>query len=270
MISTQTISGRRPLMTELAREAGGGLVDTATAATAWRVSRSVATGRLDRMARSGWVARVRKGLFLVLPLEASGPTTVEDPWVLAARAFAPCYVGGWSAAEHWGLTEQIFQSTFVVSAGAPRSTAVELLGSKFRTVRASAARVASVGSIWRGAVRLAVSDRERTLADGLANPDWVGGLRHLAQMFATYRRSEHWDPGKLIEGLSSLGKGAAYKRLGYLVETSLGGDEKLVSAALAHRSSGVIRLDPQVKPAGKILTRWGLQLNVSLPAEDAS
>ena len=269
-MTTETISPRRPALTALARAAEGGLVGTAAAATVWGVAQSVATARLNRMVRSGWVARVRKGLFLVLPLEAGEQTTIDDPWVLAACAFPPCYVGGWTAAEHWGLTEQIFRSTFVVTAGAPRTKAVTLLGSEFRTVRASALRVGSVTPSWRGPVRVAVSDRERTLADGLANPDWVGGLRHLAQMLASYRRSEHWSPAKLLAALAALRKGAAYKRLGYLVETALGGDEALTRAALAHKSSGVIRLDPQVKAGGKILTRWGLRLNVTLLAEDAS
>ena len=89
-------------------------------------------------------------------------------------------------------------------------------------------------------------------------------------MLSTYKRSEHWNPMKLLAALASHPKGAAYKRLGYLVETALGGDDAVVKEALAHRSSGVIRLDPQVKATGKILTRWGLRLNVTLPAEDAS
>lgn len=203
-------------------------------------------------------------------LDAEGLTTVDDPWILASQAFAPCYIGGWTAAEHWGLTEQIFRSTFVVTAGAARTTSMTLLGSEFRIVRASKDRVESVMSTWRGSVRVAVSDRERTLADGLANPDWVGGVRHLVEMLATHRRSEQWSPPKLLSALATHPKGAAYKRLGYLVENVLGGDDALVEAALDRKSAGVIRLDPEVKAPGKIVTRWGLRLNVTLPAQDAS
>ncbi|MFN0063222.1 MAG: type IV toxin-antitoxin system AbiEi family antitoxin [Myxococcaceae bacterium] len=206
----------------------------------------------------------------MLPLDAGSLTTVDDPWVLASQAFAPCYIGGWTAAEHWGLTEQIFRSTFVVTAGAARTTSLTLMGSEFRIVRATKERVATVQPTWRGSVRVAVTDRERTLADGLANPDWVGGVRHLIEMLSTYRRSENWEPTKLLSALAAHPKGAAYKRLGYLAETVLGGNDALIKAAFDHRSSGVIRLDPQVKKGGKILTRWGLRLNVSLPVQDAS
>lgn len=271
MVTTDTESGDgRDHVVALARASTGGLVDTRRAAEAWGVSRSTATSRLFRLVRAGWLAAIRRGLFYVLPLEAGKLTTVDDPWVLASQAFAPCYIGGWTAAEHWGLTEQIFRSTFVVTAGAARTTSMTLIGSEFRLVRASKDRVESVLPTWRGSVRVAVSDRERTLADGLANPVWVGGVRHLVEMLSTYKRSEQWSPTKLLSALAAHPKGAAYKRLGYLVENALGGEDALVKAALEHKSTGVIRLDPQVKATGKIITRWGLRLNVTLPAQDAS
>jgi hypothetical protein len=31
-------------------------------------------------------------------------------WLVAHKLFSPCYIGGWIAAHHWGLTEQIFNS----------------------------------------------------------------------------------------------------------------------------------------------------------------
>jgi len=222
------------------------------------------------MTMAGWLVSVRRGLFLVLQLETDTQVTVDDPWILAALAFSPCYIGGWTAAEHWGLTEQIFRSTLVVTAGALRSTSVTLLGSEFRTVRTSKLRVSSVPSLWRGAVRVAVSDRERTLADGLSNPAWVGGVRHLAEMLAAYRRSEHWSPTKLLAALAVHSRGAAYKRLGYLAEKVLHADPAILANANAHQSAGIIALDPQVKAAGKILKRWGLRINVTISAEDAS
>jgi hypothetical protein len=47
-------------------------------------------------------------------------------------------------------------------------------------------------------------------------------------------------------------------------------DGDVVAACLENKSSGVVRLDPAVSGAGKILKRWGLRMNVTLLAEDAS
>jgi len=61
---------------------------------------------------------------------------LEDAWAVADRLFAPCYIGGWSAAQHWGFTEQLFRTTLVVTARRPRARKVEARGSVFivRTV----------------------------------------------------------------------------------------------------------------------------------------
>lgn len=262
--------GFRELIARLARVSSGGLVDTATAANAWAVPNRVATSRLHRLVRAGWLLRVRRGFFYVLPLGANAVTTVDDPWVLASRAFAPCYIGGWTAAEHWGLTEQIFRSTFVVTAGSARVTSLTLLGAEFRVVRVSRSLVESVKPSWRGPVQVAVSDRERTIADALVNPDWVGGIRHLVEVLSAYRRSEHWNPARLLDALATHPKGAAYKRLGYLVETVLGGDATIVPETLARKSTGIIALDPRVKARGKIVKRWGLRINAAVSPETPS
>lgn len=61
-----------------------------------------------------WLARVRRGAYVPVPIESpSADVALEDPWSVAMTTFAPCYMGGWSAAEHWGLTEQIFRSVCV-------------------------------------------------------------------------------------------------------------------------------------------------------------
>jgi predicted transcriptional regulator of viral defense system len=210
---------------------------------------------------------VRRGLYLVLPLEAGREGgAVEDPWVLARELYSPCYVGGWSAAEHWGLTEQLFRSTFVVTAAAIRHTNESFVGTEFHLVRAKKSRVAGVHPIWRGRERVSVSDRERTIADALASPTWVGGIRHLVQILHSYRSGKEWNPKRLLERVGEVESGAAFKRLGYLAEAVLSAEPVLVDAALARRTAGVVKLDPAVEGHGRLTKRWGLWLNVRLDA----
>ena len=71
---------------------------------------------LAALAAGGWLSRVRPGWYIAVPLEASEPSEWrEDPWIVAATLFTPGYIGGWSAAEHWGLTDQIFSVIYVVA-----------------------------------------------------------------------------------------------------------------------------------------------------------
>ena len=243
-------------------------MSTEAAADLLGLPRGTAALTLRRLAERGWLSRVRRGLYFILPLEAgSEGGAIEDPWVLASELFGPCYVGGWTAAEHWGLTEQLFRSTFVVSAASIRKKEGTFLGSEFHVVRSSHERVSGVPKIWHGKERLAISDRERTIADALASPDWVGGVRHLAEILREYRGAKEWDPTKLAASVAETGSGAAFKRLGFLAERLLGGEESLVNGAFDRRTTGVIRLDPGVPTRGRLNARWRLWENVTVSDE---
>ena len=241
------------------------------AAEALKLSRPSAAQRLSAFVRRGWLARVRQGLYLVLPLEAlpGTPTSAEDPWVVAAEAFAPCYIGGWSAAEHWEFTEQIFRSTFVVTAASLRHRQQTLLGADFHLVSASTHRVGSVApNVWRARVRVAVSNPARTIADALAAPEWVGGVRPLTHVLRSYRESRHWRSTELLREVEELGRGAAWKRLGYLSEMLWPEDSVIAARAHSRRSTGVIRLDPAIPSRGRLNKRWGLWLNARVGPEN--
>ena len=175
--------------------------------------------------------------------------------MLAHVVFAPSYIGGWSAAEHWGMTEQLFRSTFVVTAAPRRSREEEWLSAEFHVVRVRPERLRGTTLVWRGRERVAVSDRERTLADAFREPAWVGGMRHLAEIFVAYRESSGASPKKLLATMAGAGNGAAYKRMGYLAENLWPAATELVTAALRERTQGTIRLDPAVHAHGKMSKR---------------
>jgi predicted transcriptional regulator of viral defense system len=260
----------REVLSRLARGARGGLISVERAADLHEITTRAAANRIASLERRGWLARVRRGLYLVRPLEASTsvPSTVEDPWLLAQELFSPCYIGGWSAAEHWGLTEQLFRSTFVVTAVRIRRSTERLLAAELHLVHVSPEVVKGAVTIWRGKERVAVSDQERTIADALVSPDWVGGVRHLLGILAAYRESREWNPEKLLERLRERARGSAFKRFGYLAEAIWPDVREVVDAAWRQRTSGLIKLDPSVSTRGKINKRWGLWVNVSLEKRD--
>jgi predicted transcriptional regulator of viral defense system len=203
-----------------------------------------------------------------LPLESEPgrPTVAEDPWILANEAFSPCYIGGWSAAEHWGLTEQIFRSTLVVTGAKVRAKSARLLGQEFRLFQVPRHRITGVTAVWRGPERVPVSSAERTIVDCLRYPELSGGIRHLAQIMREYERSEKHDFGKLLAEAKRSANGAAWKRLGFLAESLWPDESALQAAARAHRSTGIVKLDAAAGDRGQILSRWRLRVNVDRKA----
>lgn len=261
----------RTLVAKLARASKGGLLSVSDAAKALGTSRPETAAQLARLTRHGWLQRARRGLYLVVPLEAapSQRSTAEDPWVLAREVFAPCYIGGWSAAEHWGLTEQLFRSTLVVTAAPVRATNVQILSHTFRVFRAPRSRLSSgIVTVWRGAEKIAISGRERTLVDCLRSPELCGGARHLAQLLQAYGASPEHDFGRLLTIAREVASGAAWKRLGYLAELLWPKETHLRDTARRRLSAGHARLDPAVRHPGKLATRWRLRVNVDVSEFD--
>src|SRR6267378_4422334 len=78
------------------------------------IDRRAAAKLLSRWRLQGWLRRIGHGLYVSVPLDLSGSEQViADPWVLVPTLFGQCYIGGWTAAHHWELTEQLFNETIV-------------------------------------------------------------------------------------------------------------------------------------------------------------
>jgi predicted transcriptional regulator of viral defense system len=120
------------------------------AATSLSISSNDASRKLTRWAQRGWVSRVQRGLYVPVPLESrTTEIALEDPWIIANKLYAPCYIGGWTAAEYWDLTEQIFRSVAVFSTKKLRNWKPVVKGSTFilRTIPPKA--LFGTKPIWR-------------------------------------------------------------------------------------------------------------------------
>ena len=256
------------MLTLLARAVDGPFT-VGDASAALSLSKTRTHRILAQLTERGWLVRIRRGLYDTVPLDVREPAQWRaDPWVVAAKLFGPdYYIGGWTAAEHWGLTEQIFRTTVVFTTRRVRSLEQEVQGFPFRIKHASNAKIFGVRSVWRDRNRLNLSDPSRTITDLLDDPSIAGGVRHLAEILHSYFTGEHRDETDLLEDIELLGNRTCYKRLGFLLEV-LGIDAGgTVEACLARLSAGVTSLDPSLPAEGSISRRWNLRVNAALSAE---
>lgn len=233
-------------------------VTPAEAAEILRIPSGKAARLLAAWARSGWMSRVRRGLYVPVLLEASttdGP--LDDPWLVATALFSPCYIGGWSAAEHWALTEQIFRSVCVMTTTRPRNREPVLKGTHFalRTIQESA--LFGLKTVWRGRTRVQVSDPARTVVDMLADPALAGGIRPVADVLKAFLRDHEKAIQALLDYGDRLGNGAVFKRLGFLLESENLNRAEIVAACRKRLRSGYVKLDPSI-PVPRLVTAWGL------------
>jgi hypothetical protein len=114
------------------------LVTIEDAMKALQTDRSTSAKLLSRWQQQGWLKRVGRGIYAPIPLDALATEQVlKDPWVLVPALYAPAYIGGWTAAEHWDLTEQLFRSIFVFTARSFRKKEQTVQGASFQLTHIS-------------------------------------------------------------------------------------------------------------------------------------
>lgn len=231
------------------------------------VSRATASQLLQRMTRKGWLIRVQRGLYAPVPLGTPAGAAVEDPWKLAMALYSPGYISGWSAAEHWDLTEQIFNRTSMVTTVPQRARLQSHGGVDFFVTTATPGRLFGAKKVWRGSSQVVVADPSRLLIDVLDSTALGGGPRHTLDIVRNYWRSPHAAPDLLLEYAERFGVGAVFKRLGFTA--GLFGDVETpwLTRCKAGMSAGISRLDPTGPHRGRIATQWRLRINVPLETE---
>ena len=222
------------------------------------VSRNKAAKQLSRWASQGWLRRVSTGMYVPAPLELlDSEQVVEDPWILVPALFAPAYIGGRTAAEHWGLTEQMFRDIVVYTVRPVRQGTIERQNAIFTLKHIHEELIFGASSTWRSQTRVAVSDVHRTIVDMLDDPAVGGGIQHVADCFDQYMKRSDCDQEKLVAYALRHGNGAIFKRLGFLAERhSQGGT--LVKEATARLTKGHAKLDPTLE-CSRLVTRWRLK-----------
>lgn len=219
------------------------------------LDRTSAAKLLSRWRQQGWLRRIGRGLYVPVPLDLAGSEqVVEDPWVLVPALFGRCYVGGWTAAHHWDLTEQLFNDTLVFTSRRISARRFSAQGARFLLHHAAEKRLFGLKALWRGSRRVNISDPARTLIDMLAMPETGGGIDHVADCLTAHRKSPGYASEVLIRYAEQFGNGAVFKRLGFLAEAHLH-DADLAMACRTRLTNGYAQLDPAL-PAGRLHTAW--------------
>ena len=223
-----------------------------------QIERSKAAQLLALWRKKGWVSRIKHGVYIPISLQSSTTEIMADePWIIAKSLFNPCYVGGWSAAEHWDFTEQIFNSVMIFTTKKVATRDMDLNGVRFTIKTIKPERIFGLKTIWLQNQKVEISDPSRTIVDAFNDPATVGGMRMAADMLDRYMRSEHKNLELLFESARKMKNTAIFKRLGFVFSVKWKDESKFIHNARKSIKSGYSQLDPAV-PGKTLVTQWGL------------
>jgi len=220
---------------------------------------------LGHLTRKGWLSRIKRGIYLTVPIGVINPKEFKtSPLVTANHVFSPCYIGGWSAAEHWHLTEQMFNSVVVFTSKKTRSSSIKIKGAEFVIRKADESEFRNAKTVWIENEKILITNPSRTVADILNDPTIGGGISNCTEILNNYLDSEYKDENELLKSINELKNNTIFKRLGYLLEVSGRNMLNLIDVCLKHVSKGFTFLDPSIKNKGIINTKWNLRINAEI------
>lgn len=221
-------------------------------------ARSFARKLVDR----GVAARLKPGLYVLVPFELGKERQYPGNPLVVAREIMrgeDYYLSHATAMEIHGMTTQP-HLVVVVSTPAPRRP-VTALGVEFRFVRCRRRHLFGLADHWvTKQEKVRVSDLERTIIDGLKQPEHCGGLTEVAK--GLWMRRQDMKVDRLVEYARRIGVGAVLRRLGFLLETYEMAAAPDLDRLRAGLTATYVRLDPVLPAEGKRLRRWRLQVNV--------
>jgi len=224
---------------------------------------NLASSLLHKAANRGLVSRLKRGVFVIVPAELGSATEYSGNPYLVARQLAgeaPYFISHASAME---LHRMVTQPQLVVFASSTRRIPSRTLqGTEFRFVLVKRAQLFGTTKHWVTKQEFVdVSDLERTVIDGLRQPEYCGGVADVAK--ALWMRHRDMQTAKLVDYALRLQVGAVTRRLGYLLDLYGIGPQAQLKRLRDVLTETYARLDPTLPMEGPHVARWRLQLNIT-------
>lgn len=217
---------------------------------------------LERLQSKGWIKRIRRGKFAVIPLSSGEERSPQlHEFVIAMELADPAAIAYWSALNHHGMTEQLPRTVFVATDHPVRRQPGDVLGITYKIVSLKPAKVFGVIRDWINEIPFSVTDREKTIIDGLDLPQYAGGTSEIAK--ALISSWQTLDEKTLRDYAARIGNTAVAKRLGFILEALGLGDIAALRSEVPI-ALGFSSLDPTMPKRGKYNRRWGLLVNTEV------
>lgn len=223
----------------------------------------LASSLLHKAAKRGLVSRLKRGLFVIVPPELG--TSVEysgNPYLVARylAGSAPYYLSHASAME---LHRMVTQPQFVVFVSSTKRIPEQTLhGTQFRFVLLKPLHFFGTMKHWvTKQETIEISDLERTIIDGLRQPEYCGGITEIAK--GLWMRRADMNVQKLLEYATRLDIGSVKRRLGYLLELFGLAPEQQLGVFRKSLTATYVPLDPLLPREGPHVAKWRLQVNIS-------
>jgi len=216
---------------------------------------------LSTLVKKGWLQRLEKGKYLILPLEAgSEGEWTEHEFVIASYLVEPYYIGFNSALNYYGYTEQISRTVYIASTRRKFKSTHKISGVTYQLVQVAEHKFFGYRSVSINGYEINISEPEKTIVDCLDRIKHCASIEELGK--ALWYGREEIDFEKMAEYSVRNGNQAVNQRLGFLIDSLGIESKKALQILLKNQSSRYTPLDIWRDPKGKHIKTWKIILNV--------
>lgn len=245
-----TMVHRNNLLDKLARN--GSTFNYQDALDITSLTRESLKVQLSRMEKEGWIERIEKGKYIIIPLGAEKGKYTINEFTIGSQLVKPAVIAYWSALNYHGFTEQIPSTVFIQTTTRKKQQQLEIFGVRYRIIKVVEKKFFGFEKIWIDDTEVLITDPEKTVMDCLDMPHHCGGIVEVAKALHDVELS------RVIEYAKQSGNSAVLKRLGFLCD-KMGIPIDIPPDEL---SRGYPLLDPSMHDKGKTNSKWKIQENI--------
>ncbi len=208
---------------------------------------------LSRLEKKGWIERIKKGKYMIIPLGAEKGKYTLNEFVIGSMLVKLYAVAYWSALHFYGLTEQIPNTVFIQTTARKEKQKIKIFGIDYKIVRIKEAKFFGIRREWIEETQVNITDKEKTIIDCLDKPQYCGGIVEAAKAL----RNRAFDKDKLMMYAGKIGNSGVVRRLGFLCEF-LEIDINLPKI----ETKNYLYLDPTMPRKGNKNAKWRLIINL--------
>ena len=210
---------------------------------------------LHRLERSGWIERIEKGKYMIVPLGARKGEFTQNEFVIGSILVEPYAISYWSSLNYHGLTEQIPQTVFIQTTSRKKEQDINVFGVHYKIIKIRESKFYGIGSVWIDNIKINITEPEKTVIDCLDLLQYSGGIIEVAKAI----KYGSLDRDKLSEYAVNIGNSGVVRRLGYLCDLF-----EVDIELQFNKPRNYLYLDPFREKSGEKNSKWNLIVNVDL------
>ncbi len=216
---------------------------------------------ISRIVKDKRLISLKSGTYLYVPEGYQDSWTASSFWI-GANIVGSYAISFWSALNHWGLTEQIPNTTYIQTTKSVRGSKRIILNSKYQIIRLTEKKFFGVTKIWVASHQVDITDPEKTLVDCLAFPQYCGGISEAAKGLYNFYQAKQ--PKNIVLYAQKMGQ-PALKRLGYLLELlEISNEDELAKIKSLITNPNFVALEPLLSTENFIRSSmWKLDVNIA-------